>query len=142
MKKTALFLAALFAFGAGPAVARDVIYLDSVPVGAAMARAVLACAHDAERLCPDTPRGGGRVVACLAAHSGALSAPCADELAKAELLVETAIVCAADTQQFCAHTPPGGGRMVSCLVGNQDRISDACYGSLAASVEAYGGIVN
>lgn len=133
--------ALMLALGAGSAAARDFIDIDSVPIGRAAIRAVAACAPDIQRLCADTPRGGGRLVACLAEQREALSAPCAEEADKADLLIDAAIACAADAEQFCAGVPIGGGRIVSCLAGNQDRISDACYGAMAAGVEAYGGVV-
>jgi hypothetical protein len=42
-----------------------------------------ACWDDASRLCKDTPRGRGRVLACLKAHESELSEGCRGALAPA-----------------------------------------------------------
>lgn len=138
-----LLAIAIAASAAGPAAAREgAIDLAELPAGAAAMRAALACAPDAQRLCPDTPRGGGRVIACLSGQRDRLSAPCAEEFARGAQLADAITVCAPDISTYCDTVIPGGGRVLSCLVGNQDRISPACYDGLAASFESYGGSVD
>ncbi|MCI4664351.1 MAG: cysteine rich repeat-containing protein [Neomegalonema sp.] len=126
---------------AATAGARPVIDLNSIPFGAAALRAALACGADARRLCPDTPRGGGKVLGCLAGKRAELSAPCAAEMGKADLIADSMINCEADVKRFCASVVPGGGRIISCLVANQDRVAAACYDGLAKGAKAYGGVV-
>ncbi len=143
LDRTARLLALVLGVGAaGAASARDVVIdLHTVPFGPALTRAYLACAPDAQRLCEGAPVGGGRIVACLAEQRDALSAPCAEEFLKAEILMDAMVACLPDAERFCSTVPMGGGRIVSCLASNQDRISDACFDGMAASVEAYGGVV-
>jgi hypothetical protein len=43
----------------------------------------VACKPDADRLCPGTQPGGGRIVACLKQNNAQLSAACKEAIAKA-----------------------------------------------------------
>lgn len=49
-----------------------------------------ACRADYEQLCSGVSRGGGRILACLKAHAGDLSAGCADALGEAAALKDRA----------------------------------------------------
>jgi len=44
------------------------------------------CRSDYERLCSSVQPGGGRILACLQSHAGALSASCGQVMSKAQAL--------------------------------------------------------
>jgi hypothetical protein len=49
------------------------------------------CRGDYDRLCIGVTPGGGRILACLQAHSGQLSSACANAMPRAEALKDSAI---------------------------------------------------
>ena len=49
-----------------------------------------ACRADYQRLCSDVVPGGGRILACLHLHAGALSAACAQAMPRADALKDSA----------------------------------------------------
>lgn len=49
------------------------------------------CRGDYDHLCSGVTPGGGRILACLQAHSGQLSAGCAKAMPRAEALRDSAI---------------------------------------------------
>jgi len=67
---------------APPPIPLEKIEALSLPKRLAIAR---HCRTDLDAVCPSVKRGGGRVIACLAAHRPALSPPCRQTLEK-ELL--------------------------------------------------------
>ena len=48
------------------------------------------CRSDYDRLCSGVIPGGGRILACLQSHAGALSRPCAAVMGRAQVLKDKA----------------------------------------------------
>ena len=48
------------------------------------------CRSDYDRLCRGVLPGGGRILACLQSHAGALSRPCAQVMGRAQVLKDKA----------------------------------------------------
>ena len=87
------------------------------------------CGADVYRFCPSTPRGQGRILACLSAHVGRreLSSNCEEAVVTAlERAQEFSVGCANDAAALCAGVQPGGGRIFLCLRAQSDRLSSRC----------------
>lgn len=87
------------------------------------------CAADVYRFCPSTPRGQGRILACLSAHVDRreLSSNCEGAVVAAlEKLQEFSDACANDASALCAGVQPGGGRVFLCLRSQSERLSSRC----------------
>lgn len=87
------------------------------------------CGADVYRFCPSTPRGEGRILACLRDHVGRneLSTNCEDAVVTAlENLEEFSVACGNDAANLCAGVAPGGGRIFLCLRAQTDRLSSRC----------------
>jgi hypothetical protein len=72
---------ALAAIGDGVSRLQSLYAQAASPQAAADVRA--ACASDVQKLCPNVPSGGGRIVACLKQHQAEVSDGCKQAIAKA-----------------------------------------------------------
>jgi hypothetical protein len=71
-------------------VAANAFAADPPPEAKDAMRAVArACQPDAERLCANVEKGGGRKLMCLRSHAAELSPACKDGLAQAEAARKT-----------------------------------------------------
>jgi hypothetical protein len=87
------------------------------------------CASDVHRFCPRTPRGGGRVLECLAPYLGRreLSSNCESAVAEAiDRWAAFADACSDDAASLCPNVQAGGGRMFLCLRSQSGRLSSRC----------------
>jgi hypothetical protein len=92
------------------------------------ARAEDVCRIDAENLCKNVPRGGGRIIACLKANETSLSLPCKEKLAAGEAKMDgIKEACQPDAGKFCKGIKPGGGRIAACLKAHESELSPACH---------------
>jgi hypothetical protein len=92
------------------------------------------CGADVFRFCPSTPRGEGRILACLRDHVGRreLSTNCEDAVVTAlEKLEEFAVGCGSDAASLCAGVEPGKGRIFLCLRAQSDKLSSRCKRAVA-----------
>jgi hypothetical protein len=100
------------------------------------ARAQDACRADVQRLCPDIPKGGGRIQACLRANQDKVSPECKTEMASIRRKVkEVGEACAADVEAYCAGVKPGGGNVLRCLAANKGTLSPRCQGVVQGAQE-------
>lgn len=118
------------------------LIISIVPAGYADRNAVrdLAgnCKVELDTYCKDVTPGGGRVLACLHAHSDKLSDTCRASVldATGQMKALAAAIffvkdeCAADLQAFCKDVRPGEGRLMNCLDTNDDKLSKRCRAAL------------
>jgi hypothetical protein len=114
------------------------------PAAPAPARAdmMTACAADIGKFCADVRSGRGRIAACLAGRSNAISRACLAEVRVAangrlvpgsvrkifdpSLRAALPQSCAAAAASLCPGVPLGDGRVFACLYGHGDRVSRTC----------------
>ena len=92
-----------------------------------------ACGQDFQRFCTGVQPGGGRIIQCLLARRGALSAPCRSVLvagAQGSSRAATAgrfqDSCGPDAQRLCAGVPMGKDGIVKCLISQRAELSASC----------------
>ena len=86
-----------------------------------------ACANDVAALCKGVQPGGGRLMACLKEHEGAVSGACREHLVQLKNKVQDARkACQDDVEQFCSDVQPGRMRIVKCLKQHQAELSTEC----------------
>ena len=96
------------------------------------------CKVELDTYCKDVTPGGGRILACLHAHSDKLSEACHEtvaEVTEQAKAMGAAIhyvsdECADDLQQYCKDVPPGKGRIMNCLDQNDAKLSQRCQAAL------------
>lgn len=92
------------------------------------------CKVEFDTYCKDVTPGGGRILACLYAHSDKLSDRCRDVVSDAteQIKIMGAAIsfvkseCGEDLEQFCKDVHPGEGRLMNCLEKNDAKISQKC----------------
>lgn len=103
----------------------------SAPALAARGGARNPCAPDVARLCPDVPRGGGRIARCLHQHEDQLSPLCKARMdAIRDEARELAQACRDDVKKQCKDVQRGGGRILQCLRLHESDISPQCRAKL------------
>ena len=108
--------------------------LDMEVDSAALEAVVAACNTELETYCSQVTPGGGRVLACFAAHEDKLSGGCSKALygfsteleAFTRAMAYTANACYEDITRFCADAEGGEGRVAECLIENQSEVSPTC----------------
>jgi hypothetical protein len=101
---------------------------------AAVQSVAAACQLEVETYCSQVTPGGGRLLACFAAHEDKLSGECSKALygftseleAFTRALAFTAGACYEDITRLCADVEGGEGRVADCLIENQSEVSAAC----------------
>ncbi|MGH7229000.1 MAG: cysteine rich repeat-containing protein [Nitrospiraceae bacterium] len=91
------------------------------------------CLAVLEKLCQDTPPGGGRRRKCFQDNLGNLSPACQVKLQAQAFQVregpqQLKAACEADARRHCPQVP--GGRMLQCLEDHSNDLSDSCYRAL------------
>jgi hypothetical protein len=87
------------------------------------------CLADAQRFCPWTQGGGGRVVECLHGHVGRreLSTSCEEAVVTAlEKLQAFVDACAGDAARLCEGVEAGRGQLFLCLKARSGELSIGC----------------
>ena len=90
-----------------------------------------ACQAEVESYCSQVTPGGGRLLACFAAHEDKLSGGCSKALygfsteleAFTRAMAFAANACYEDITRFCADVEGGEGRVADCLIQNQSEVS-------------------
>lgn len=103
-----------------------------------MEQYVEACDEDVQKYCANVRPGQGRIVTCLEANQGNLSAACKTAMAEGkermtgrrEAMKGMADACSADAEQFCADVKAGGGRLSRCLKRNESKLSEDCRAAM------------
>jgi len=101
---------------------------------AALESVVAACQPEVETYCSQVTPGGGRLLACFAAHEDKLSGECSKALygfstqleAFTRALAFAADACYEDLTRFCADVEGGEGQVANCLIENQSEVSETC----------------
>ena len=116
------------------------------PRGEAVAKFRAACGQEVRRFCTGVQPGGGRIMQCLLARRGELSAPCRSVLvaarpapavspnpgaqSPASKRAATAggfqASCGPDAQRLCAGMPRENGSVVKCLTSHRTELSATC----------------
>lgn len=108
--------------------------LDMEVDSAALETVVAACQAEVETYCSQVTPGGGRLLACFAAHEDKLSGECSKALygfsteleAFTRALAFAANACYEDITRLCADVESGEGRVANCLLENQAEVSADC----------------
>jgi hypothetical protein len=114
--------------------AATALLLSGVAVRAETPGADGPCLSAIDRFCKDTPRGDGRLRACLLAHEAELPAECRARISGAKgptIGPREMDACRKDLQTHCAGVASGGGRLRACLQEHAGVVSAACKGALA-----------
>ena len=106
----------------------------------ALAAIVAACQAEVGSYCSQVTPGGGRLLACFAAHQDKLSAECSQSLFGTVTQLEafmrsisfTVTACYGDIGRFCADVEGGEGRIAICLLERQAELSADCVAALGA----------
>jgi Cysteine rich repeat len=92
-----------------------------------------ACGQDFQRFCTGVQPGGGRIIQCLLARRGELSAPCRSVLVAGPQASNRAATagrfqdsCGSDAQRLCAGFPMEKGGVVKCLISQRTELSASC----------------
>jgi len=101
---------------------------------AALDAAREACAPEIEAYCSQVTPGGGRLLACFAAHEDKLSGTCSAALFGASTSLEaftratayTMTVCYEDLVEHCSDVEAGVGLVAECLLSHQAELSPDC----------------
>jgi Cysteine rich repeat len=96
------------------------------------------CSRELSTYCKDVTPGGGRVLACFAAHEDKLSGRCefaiydaASTLEKAEVATAFLISqCSNDGARFCKTVKPGQGRFLNCLKLHSGKLESNCQAAV------------
>ncbi len=112
--------------------------LEKVAAGVAAEVRVL-CSRELTTYCADVAPGGGRVLACFAAHEDKLSPACEFALYNsASTLERTAVVadflvsqCASDVANYCQPVQPGQGRLLNCLKLHGGKLTPNCRAAVS-----------
>jgi hypothetical protein len=115
--------------------------LDMEVDSAALETVVAACQAEVETFCSQVTPGGGRLLACFAAHEDKLSGGCSQALygfsseleAFTRALAFAANACYEDITRFCADVEGGEGRVAECLIENQSEVSTGCLEAMGLS---------
>jgi hypothetical protein len=118
---------------------------------AARADMMTVCAPEIGRYCADVAQGRGRIAACLAGRSNAVSASCLAEVRAAAngrlvpsgvrkifnpgLQAQLPQSCAAAAASLCPGVPGGDGRAFACLYARSDRVSKTCNSEAQAALK-------
>ena len=91
------------------------------------------CLAVLEKLCQDTPPGGGRRRKCFQDNLGNLSPACQLKLQAQAFQVREGpqqfkAACEADARRLCPQVP--GGRILQCLEDHTNDLSNGCYRAL------------
>lgn len=91
------------------------------------------CLAVLEKLCQDTPPGGGHRRKCFQDNLGNLSPACQVKLQAQAFQVREGpqqfkAACEADARRLCPQVP--GGRILQCLEDHSNDLSDSCYRAL------------
>jgi hypothetical protein len=121
--KAFAFITALFAFSLPSSALEDII--DSVATG---------CEKELSSYCKDVTPGGGRILACLFAHSDKVSGRCEYAVYDAAAQLERAVSaltyvaneCDEDIDKICAKVEAGEGRIMTCLKQNETKVTKRC----------------
>lgn len=121
--KAVVLISALFTFSLPSSALEDLV--DSVATG---------CEKELSSYCKDVTPGGGRILACLFAHSDKLSGRCeyavydvAAQLERAvSALTYVANECDQDIDNICAKVEAGEGRILTCLKKNEPKVTKRC----------------
>ena len=105
----------------------------------ALTVALDACRAEVAEYCKNITPGQGRVIACLYAHQGNISATCEYVLfdAAADLqnimgdMHEVGKACKADIEHLCSGVEVGQGRMLQCLKKKQMALAAPCADAIA-----------
>lgn len=97
-----------------------------------------ACSRDLQTFCATVTPGGGRLLACIAAHEDQLSQGCLAELydrtqqlsAFANTIAFVATACSAEIDAYCGGVEPGEGRMNQCLGDPSVQVTPQCQSAL------------
>ena len=124
--------------------------LGLAPPVPARADMMTVCAPEIARFCADVARGRGRIAACLAGRSNAISAGCLGEVRAASngrlvpgevrrifdpsLRARLPQSCTAAAASLCPGVPLGDGRIFACLYGRSDRVSQTCNNESQAAL--------
>ncbi|KAG1658887.1 hypothetical protein FOA52_000675 [Chlamydomonas sp. UWO 241] len=103
-----------------------------------------ACQSDAEALCKDVEKGGGRVGECLRDKRQQLGWECEEQLFRQDaenaddirLSVRLFSKCLPDKREFCTDIEPGGARVKECLEGHRHELGDDCKAEVDKMIEA------
>jgi len=112
--------------------------LEKVAAGV-VAEIQVLCAPELTTYCSDVTPGGGRVLACFAAHEDKLSPACEFALYNsASTLERTAVVtdflvsqCSADAANYCQTVKPGQGRLLNCLKLHGGKLTPNCKAAVS-----------
>jgi len=85
------------------------------------------CRADADRLCSQETRGGGRVATCLAAHESELSSACKQVVTGRE---DIRTACNAELVNLCKEPAARPQLKVRCLDRRRDKLSTQCREAL------------
>jgi len=87
-----------------------------------------ACNPDIEAYCKTVEPGNGRILHCLKAHQGRLSARCQSTLDAADnKIAALRWTCGPDVIRLCTRTLASGrGEIVRCLQAHQAELSAPC----------------
>jgi Cysteine rich repeat len=103
----------------------------SAQTGVAKFRA--ACGQEFQRFCTGVQPGGGRILQCLLARRGELSAPCRSVLvagaqgsSRAASAGRFQDSCGPDAERLCAGVPMGKRGVVKCLISQRTELSASC----------------
>ena len=96
------------------------------------------CSKEIATFCGDVEMGNNRVLNCLTAHEGQLSAQCSESIVLGKAVVGDALgdanffgsKCGPDMKLLCSDVTPGEGRMLACLVEHNTNITMRCYSAL------------
>jgi hypothetical protein len=90
-----------------------------------------SCANDYFRWCQGTPRGQGRILACLGRRWSDLSSTCRDAVSLiSERAKRFTDACSADADRLCQGVEPGQGRIFACLKFQERAVSSRCQAAM------------
>jgi hypothetical protein len=97
-----------------------------------------ACSQDIERFCSTVTPGGGRLLACIAAHQDQVTRDClallydrtTDLSAFANTISFVATACGPEIDAHCGDVEPGEGRITRCLADPDVPVTPSCRGAL------------
>jgi len=121
--KVLALITALFTFSLPASALEDIV--ESVATG---------CEKELSSFCKDVTPGGGRVLACLFAHSDKISGRCEYAVYDAAAQLERAVSaltyvaneCDEDIDKICAKVEAGEGRILTCLKKNEAKVTKRC----------------
>ncbi len=90
-----------------------------------------SCQKDVQKYCSTVTPGGGRIMACLRAHSDKLTKECLEFVENAALATKTfRRSCRKEIVLFCEKEEELHHKLTDCLEQHQKQLSEACQKAL------------